>query len=70
MNWFPDEDDCVEDEVGDGEVLGAVLHREGAGAAAEVVQPDAHLGMSHMEPPLFSFYIPWKGELTLEGWLT
>ena len=44
MNWFPDEDDCVEDEVGDGEVLGAVLHREGAGAAAEVVQPDAHLG--------------------------
>ena len=39
-----DEDDCVEDEVGDGEVLGAVLHGKGAGAAAEVVQPYAHLG--------------------------
>ena len=38
-----DEDDGVEDEVGDGEELGAVVHREGAGAAAEVVQPDAHL---------------------------
>ena len=39
-----DEDDGVEDEVGDGEVLGPVLHRDGARAAAEVVKPDAHLG--------------------------
>ena len=43
IQFVPDEDDGVEDDVGDGEVLGAVLHREGAGAAAEVVQPDAHL---------------------------
>ena len=43
LNLVPDKDDGVEDEVGDGEVLGAVLHGDGAGAAAEVVQPDAHL---------------------------
>ena len=65
-----DEDDGVEDEVGDGEVLGAVLHGEGAGAAAEVVQPDAHLGRMVVKKrangrTLVSINVPWMDGMTL-----
>ena len=74
IQFVPDEDDGVEDDVGDGEVLGAVLHGEGAGAAAEVVQSDAHLGKFGLEvvvkkrangSTLVALNVPWMDGMKL-----